>query len=176
MRHSVYCEGTMLKLCRTLRLDQSDLRIFPQAAEPGEWAVPGTFAFLERNPAAYEGKERLAFSSGWLGCETFGRSTLVEVAEVAEADYFAVVEHLARHFVEHYGAPDLGAALPAAREEVDHAASLAQDHKIGTLLAMERHLDDAYHIRERYRVILPSRSEEHARIWTLVEDEPDEKP
>lgn len=164
----------MLKLTRCIRLDQSDLRIFAPAAESGEWAVPGTFAFLERNPASYDNRERLAFSNGWLGCTSFGRCSLVTVAEIDEAAYFAVVERLARHFVEAYNAPGLAAALPAARGEVDHAASLASEHKVGTLLAMERHLNDDYHIRERYRMIVPSRPQEHARIWELVEEKEEE--
>lgn len=36
-----------LKLPRTLRLDPSDTFVFAQAAEPGEWAVTGTFLFLD---------------------------------------------------------------------------------------------------------------------------------
>lgn len=161
----------MPKLPRCVRLDQSDLRIFADPAEPGEWAVAGSFAFLDRHPAGYAGKERLAFAHGWLGCVSFGRSTLVEVAEIDEAAYFGVVERLARHFVEAYGAPDLGAALPAARDEVDHAASVAEAQKPGTLLAMERAIEAGEGIRERYRVVLPLRPEEHARIWTLIPDE-----
>jgi len=160
----------MPKLPRCIRLDQSDLRIFAEPAEPGEWAVAGTFAFLDRSPAGYDSRERLAFSNGWLGCSSFGRSTLVEVAEIDEAGYFAVVESLARHFVEAYGAPGLAAALPAARDEVDHAASLGSEHKTGTLLAMERELEGVQQIRERYRVVLPPRQEEHARIWSMEED------
>jgi hypothetical protein len=33
------------KLPRTLRLDPSDTLIYDPAAAPGEWAVPGGFAF-----------------------------------------------------------------------------------------------------------------------------------
>jgi len=35
---------------RTVQLDASDLQVFEQAAEPGEWAVPGSFALLEIDP------------------------------------------------------------------------------------------------------------------------------
>lgn len=161
----------MKKLIRTLRLDQSDSHIFPLAAEAGEWAVPGTFAFLDLDPAEVDRKQRLAFTSGWLGCQSFGRSTLVEVAEIEESDFFALVERLARHFVERYGAPDLAAALPVAREELDLAASLAEEHKVGTLLAIAREVAEDGAIREAYRVIQPSRAEEHAKIWTIMEDE-----
>ena len=164
----------MRKLLRSLRLDQSDSHIFAEAAEAGEWAVPGTFAFLELEPEKAARKDWLAFTSSWLGCTTFGRCSLVEVAEIQEAEFFALVERLARHFVERYGASSLTAALPAAREEAELAASLAREHKTGTLLAIARELDEAGSIRESYRVIRPKRAGEHAKIWTLVEG--DEEP
>ena len=144
-----------------MRLDQSDSHIFAEAAEAGEWAVPGTFAFLELEPEKAARKDWLAFTSSWLGCTTFGRCSLVEVAEIQEAEFFALVERLARHFVERYGAPSLAAALPAAREEAELAASLAREHKTGTLLPL-RELDEAGSIRE-HRVIRPKRAGEHAK-------------
>ncbi|MDH3597566.1 MAG: DUF6505 family protein [Rhodospirillales bacterium] len=160
-----------MKFPRTLRLDTSDLYVFRLAAEPGEWAVPGSFAFLGRNSAQFDNKEKLAFRSGWLGTESFGRATLSEVAEIGEAEFFQVVERLARHFVEHYGAPDLAAALPAAREEADLAASLC-DHKTNTLLALEREHGPAGLV-ERFRVIRPDRARDHARIWEVLPDPED---
>ena len=36
-----------MKLLRTIRLDPSDTFVFERAAEPGEWAVPGAFVFLD---------------------------------------------------------------------------------------------------------------------------------
>ena len=160
-----------MKFPRSIRLDTSDVYVFRQTAEPGEWAVPGSFAFVDRDPAGFDNKEKLAFRSGWLGTESFGRATLVEVAEIDEAGFFQVVERLARHFVAHYGAPDLAAALPAAREEADYAASLC-DHKAHTLLALERSLEDQGLV-ERFRVIRPERAGDHARIWELVPGEED---
>lgn len=158
-----------MRLPRTIRLDSSDPQVFETAAAAGEWAVPGTFAFAECDPSDLDPKQRLAFASGWLGTRSFGRSTLVEVAEIEESAFFAVVERLARHFVEHYAAPDLATALPAAREEADYAASLC-DHKLHTLLAVERELTDRG-IAERFRVIRPEHSGDHAKIWDIVEDE-----
>ena len=108
-----------MKFPRVIRLDTSDRQVFAQAAEPGEWAVTGSFAFLDQDPARLEPKERLAFASGWFGTESGGRATLVEVAEITEAQFFQVVERLARHFVAHYGAPSLVDALPAARAEAE---------------------------------------------------------
>jgi hypothetical protein len=157
------------KLPRTLRLDTSDLYVFATAAEPGEWAVSGAFAFAGRDPEALERKDRLALASGWLGTDSFGRSTFVEVAELDEAGYFAVVERLARHFVKTYGAPSLAEALPVARAEVDDAAGLCE-HKLGTLLAVEREVGDEGEIRERFRVVRPERAGDHARIWDIVEE------
>ncbi len=158
-----------MKFPRTIRLDGSDLNVFRRAAEPGEWAVPGSFDFLERDWTQFDDKEKLEFHSGWLGTESFGRATLVEVAEIGEAEFFQVVERLARHFVDHHGAPDLAAALPAAREEADHAVSLCE-HGVHTLLAIERDHGEAGLV-ERYRVIRPSRARDHARIWQIVTDE-----
>ena len=114
-----------MRFPRTIRLDSSDLQVFDPAAAAGEPAVPGGFAFAGHEPETLAGKERQAFASGWLGTESFGRASLVEVGEISEAEFFQLVERLARHFVERYGAPDLATALPAAREEADYAAGLS---------------------------------------------------
>ena len=156
---------------RTIRLDQSDPKVFAHPAEAGEWAVPGGFAFADRDPTSLVGKERVAFATGWLGTGSFGRSTLVEVAEIDDAAFYAVIERLARHFVDVYGAPSLAAALPAAREEADDAAGLC-DHPLGSLLAVEREAT-AEGVVERYRVIRPARATDHARIWEIVPEAPD---
>ena len=76
----------MSRLPRTLRLDPSDRVVFTRAAEPGEWAVPGGFAFWDEDPAALPGKRRQEFRAGFLGLASFGWSTLVEVAEAAPAE------------------------------------------------------------------------------------------
>ena len=55
----------MTRLPRTLRLDPSDLVVFDRAAAPGEWAVPGGFAFWDEDPAALAGKRRQAFRAGF---------------------------------------------------------------------------------------------------------------
>ena len=157
-----------MRFLRTLRLDTSDLQVFPRAAAPGEWAVPGSFAFAEADLQALTSKEQLAFRSGWLGTESFGRATLVEVAEIDEAGFYQVVERLARHFVETYGAPSLAAALPAAREEADYALGLS-DHKLHSLLAIEREPGPAG-LTERVRVIRPERAADHAKIWEIEPD------
>lgn len=158
------------RLPRTLRLDTSDLYVFETAAEPGEWAVSGAFAFAGAEPDALDRRAKLALGTGWLGTDSFGRSTLVEVAEIDEAGYFAAVERLARHFVAAYGAPSLAEALPVARAEVDDAAGLCDGHKLGALLAVEREVADDGDIRERFRVVRPERATDHAKIWDIVEE------
>lgn len=158
-----------MKFPRVIRLDTSDPRVFEHAAQPGEPAVPGSFAFADADPDTLERKQLLAFASGWLGTESFGRATLVEVAEIEEAEFFQVVERLARHFVQAYGAPDLASALPVAREEADYAAGLCE-HKLHTLLAVERE-PGPDGIRERFKVIQPHRAQDHARIWEVADED-----
>jgi len=161
----------MRKFPRVVRLDTSDLHVFPQAATPGEWAVPGSFVFAEAGIEGLAGKERLAFAHGWLGTTSFGFAALVEVAEISAADYAQVVEQLARQFVQRYGAPDLIEALPAARAEADYAAGLC-DHKVHQLLALERD-EGPEGIVERVRLVRPERATDHAKIWEIVADDQD---
>lgn len=155
-----------MKFPRVIRLDASDQQIFRRAAEPGELAVPGGFAFIDSDPAILDRKDRLAFVSGWLGIESFGHATLVEVAEIEESAFFQAVERLAQHFVERYGAPSLVEALPAAREEADYAADLCE-HKLHTLLAVEREMS-AEGLKERFKIVQPSRARDHAKIWEIA--------
>ena len=110
--------GAVLKFARTIRLDASDGFSFAVPAKPGEWAVSGAFAFSDARPDALEGKDRIAFAQGFLGLESFGRSTFVTVCTMTEDDLAEIVERPARHFVETYGAPNLDAARPVAADEV----------------------------------------------------------
>ncbi len=143
-----------MKLARTLRFDDSDLNIFDRPAELDEWAVSGAFAFSNAQADELTGKTRQAFANGWLGLETFGRSTFVAVAQISEAEFEACVAALADHFVAYYGAPDRAAALPVAREEVAFMESLCAEHDDNTLLAVERTLADAG-VKEAFRAIKP---------------------
>jgi len=140
-----------MKLPRTIRLDPSDQVVFELAAAPGEWAVPGGFAFWEEDPATMQGKRRQAFRSGFLGLGSFGWSTLVEVAEASEAEREAATASLAGHILAALGAPDAAAARAAAEEEVGFAASLC-DHPPGTVLALARSLEDGA-LREQFRTL-----------------------
>jgi len=126
-----------MRLPRTIRLDRSDASVFDRAAEPGEWAVTGSFAFVDLPPEALTGKRRQAFHHGWLGTLSFGWSTLVMVSDASPDAVHAATEALADHFVRHLGAPGRDAAHEVAAQEVAFAASLC-DHPVGTLLTLYR--------------------------------------
>ena len=143
-----------MRLARTLRFDESDARVFERPAEPDEWAVSGAFEFSDWTEDQVAGKARQAFANGWLGLESFGRATFVAVAEVTDAEYRRLVERLAGHFVEQYGAPDLDAARPVAEDELAHMQEMCADHDPNTLLVVERRLVDAG-VAEAFRAIRP---------------------
>jgi hypothetical protein len=166
----------MLKLPRTIRLDPSDTFVFERAAEPGEWAVSGAFVFWNRDPETLDQKQRVALRSGLLGIDSFGWSTLAIVTEASAAERQAMVERLAAHLMEKFGAPDVSAARRAAEEEVAFAASLC-DHPAQTLLAVQRSVE-AGEIRERFRTLKPrkaaagaDRLHAHAPAFTFHEVE-----
>lgn len=160
-----------LKLLRTIRLDPSDGFVFTRAAEPGEWAVAGTFLFWERPVETLIGKERTAFRSGLLGVGSFGWSTLATVVEASADERAALVERLAAALVAHCGAPDMAVARAAAEAEVAYAQELAEP-PVGTLVAVHRALDNG-EIVERFRTLLPGTDERHSRVFSFVE-EPDD--
>ena len=141
----------MIRLPRTLRLDPSDTVVFERAAEPGEWAVPGGFAFWDEDPAALAGRRRQEFRAGFFGLESFGWSTLVEVAEATPAERAAAVDALAARILSTYGAPGPEAARAAAEEEIAFAASLC-GHPPGTVLALTRSVEEGA-VRERFRTL-----------------------
>jgi hypothetical protein len=144
-----------LRLPRTIRLDPSDTVVFAHAAEPGEWAVAGTFLFAERDVAALSRKEQIAFRSGFVGLGGLGFSTLVVVSEAAESERREAVEALARQLVARLGAPDLATAWPAAEEEIAYAAGLCEGHAVNTLIALHREQAPDGTIRERFRTLRP---------------------
>jgi uncharacterized protein DUF6505 len=161
-----------VKLLRTIRLDPSDTFIFERAAEPGEWAVPGGFVFFAADPAALEGKARVAFRSGFLGIASLGFSTLVQIVEASEADRAAAIEALAAQLVARFGAPDLATARRAAGEEFAFAASLT-DHPPDTLIAMHRVFADGA-IRETFRTLKARAGAKPLRAFSFLEVEEEE--
>ena len=66
-----------MKFARTIRFDKSDLNIFPVPAEEGELALVGTFSFSNIQSQDLKGKVKQAFSNGFIGCSSFGYSSLL---------------------------------------------------------------------------------------------------
>jgi hypothetical protein len=163
-----------VKLLRTIRLDPSDTFVFERAAEPGEWAVSGAFIFADVEPDDLAGKTRNAFRAGFLGVDSFGWSTLVQIVEASEDDRAALVGRLAGQLLERFGAPDADSARVAAEEEVAFAASLcnqAQD----TLIAVHRSFEDG-EIREAFRSLQPRGGPKPLRAFSFLDVEGEEEP
>jgi hypothetical protein len=165
-----------VKLLRTIRLDPSDTFVFERAAEPGEWAISGAFLFADADAEVLSGRALAAFRSGFMGLQTFGWSTLVQIVEATEVDRAGLVDTLAQHFLTDFGAPDLAAARAAAEDEVAFAASLC-DHPADTLVAVHRRFEDGA-IREAFRTLRPRGERKPMRAFTFLdvdgEDEPGE--
>jgi hypothetical protein len=161
-----------VKLIRTIRLDPSDTFVFERAAEPGEWAVSGAFAFWNADAEKLEGKARSAFRGAFLGVESLGWSTLVQIVEAGEEDRDALVETLAQRLVAHFGAPDIMTARAAAQEEVAFAASLC-NHPADTLIAVHRTFEDG-EMREAFRTLHPRGDRKPMRAFSFLEVEGDE--
>jgi hypothetical protein len=163
-----------VKLLRTIRLDPSDTFVFERAAEPGEWAVSGAFVFSDADPAELAGKARTAFRAGFLGLESLGWSTLVQIVNATEEDRVAAVDTLARQLVTHFGAPDLAVARAAAEEELEFAASLCNQVP-DTLIAVHRSSENG-EIREAFRTLRPRNGPKPLRAFSFLEAEGDEEP
>jgi hypothetical protein len=155
-----------MKMLRTIQLDASDNFVFERAAAPGEWAVSGAFAFMRQDIAALHGKARTAFRAGFLGLNSLGRSTLVQIVDAQEEDHAAMVEMLAAQLVARFGAPDLAAARAAADEEIAFAASLC-DHPSGVIIAVTRTLEGGS-IRETFRTLRPG-AQSPSRAFSFVD-------
>ena len=164
-----------MKLLRTIRLDPSDTFVFEQAAEPGEWAVSGAFAFWNSDPTTLEGKARTAFRSGFLGLSTLGWSTLVQIVDANESDRLTVVNMLADQLTAKFGAPTRNDAVAAAEEEIAFAESLCNQPS-GTLIAVHRTFEDG-NVRESFRTLRPRSAAKPVRAFSFLEVEgEDEQP
>jgi hypothetical protein len=172
-----------IKLPRTIRLDPSDTFVFEHPAEPGEWAVTGSFLFWDADIPKLAGKARAAFRAGFLGVRSFGFSTLIVVSEASERERDEAIDALALHIQDKLGAPDLELARAAAAEEIAFAQSLCRD-EVNTIIAMHRTLEDSS-IKEQFRTLRP-RERAHAGADSLhafarafqfveTEDEPEER-
>lgn len=141
-----------MKLARAVHFDESDMNVMHIPARTGEWCISGGFEFSNFTQGDLVGKTRQAFANGWLGLETFGRTTFVAVTQMEPFERDALAKLLADHFVERYGAPDRQAALPVADEELRQMMELCDEHESGTVLTVARDLTEAG-VRETFRVI-----------------------
>jgi hypothetical protein len=162
-----------VKLLRTIRRDESDIFVFERAAEPGEWAVSGAFAFWGDDPTKLEGKARSAFRGGFLGVSSLGWSTLAQIVEASEVERAGLVETLAQRLVNNFGAPDIEAARTAAEEEVTFAQSLCGQPQ-DTLIAVHRTYEDGA-VHEFFRSLHPRNGPKPARAFSFLEVEVEEE-
>jgi hypothetical protein len=163
-----------VKLLRTIRLDPSDTFIFEKAADPGEWAVSGAFAFWNSDPAGLEGKARTAFRSGFLGVSTLGWSTLVQIVDATEDERLAVINLLAGQLVSQFGAPTIDDGVAAAKEEIAFAESLCSQPR-DTLVAVHRTFEEGA-VRESFRTLRPRNGPKPARAFSFLEVDGEDEP
>lgn len=157
-----------MKFLRTIRFDSSDENVFESAAVPDEWAISGAFAFAELEPEDLQGKLKQEFANGFLGLESFGRSTFVAIAEISQAELEELEERLAAHFVEIYGAPSQELAREAAAAEISFIVDLCKDAQPNTLFSVQRNLTDKSEISEEFRTIrAPGDEPQHTKIWDI---------
>ncbi len=147
-----------MKLARAIHFDESDQRVFHSPARTGEWCISGGFEFSNWSEADLEGRAKQAFTNGWLGVETFGRVSFVAVTQIEPMEHEALVQALAQHFVDMYGAPSVEAARPVAEAEIAHMAELCDEHAPNTLLTVSRELTEAG-VKEAFRVIEPQEAD-----------------
>jgi len=143
------------KLLRTVRFDDSDERIYELAAEAGEWALSGAFAFAVYEPRSISGRTWHAFTTSFMGMTSFGRSTFAAVEEVSDAEIAEIERRLAEHLVANYGAPSLKLAFPAVGEEIRFALDLCKDLPVNTVVSVRRTFDEKGRIKEEFGTLPP---------------------
>ena len=159
-----------MKFPKTIRFDNSDLNIFENPSEEGEWAISGAFEFSNDTQENLKGKRKQSFSNGFLGLDTFGRSTFVSIASIDEPEKVKIVKKLSELFMQSYGAPDITKALSVADEEVNFMIDVCSDHDLGSLLTVFRTLENDG-IHENFRHIPKGDACSNQKIWTTVSDE-----
>tara|TARA_B100001142_G_scaffold148358_1_gene149280 strand:+ start:706 stop:1185 length:480 start_codon:yes stop_codon:yes gene_type:complete len=156
-----------MKLAKTIQLDVSDNHIYDHPANPEEWAIAGTFTFLDGEPDHWSRKYRFAFQSSWLGLKSYGNSTFVQITKIPKHEYEFIIGSLAKHLIDKYNAPNIVEAKNASKKEIDDMALLC-NHPSGTLLTIERSLVENG-IKERTRVIKPTKERRSAKAWDIGE-------
>lgn len=160
----------MMKFLKTIRFDPSDSQVFKTAADPDEWAIPGGFRFANAVEDELAGKEKQAFSNGFLSLTSFGFSTFVSVAEISGEEKDDITARLVQHFIDHYGAPSPDAAGPAAQQEIAFVLDLCEQVPINSVFTLRRIFDDNAAIKEEFRIVDVPSETRHARVWDVVEE------
>ena len=158
-----------MKFAKTIRFDKSDLNIFPLASEEGELAVVGTFNFYNLKQDDLKGKVKQAFSNGFMGCTTFGYSTLVSLVNIKEKELQQLKTNLGKFLIDNFGAPSQEMAEEAANEEINFMLDLCKNHEIGSLLSLSRTWE-ADGIKEKFRNLPKADSCAEQKIWTFVDE------
>ena len=163
----------MHKLPRVVRLDDSDLQVYEQTAEPGEFAVSGAFEFLNDSIESLAGKRLQAFRSGFLGIKTSGRSTLVSIASLSTDEYQNAISQLAVNIMTNHGVTERSLALNMAAEEIRYAESLCE-YEEGTILALDREFTDD-EVKEYFKKFVPAAAanweESKPLVYSFYNDE-----
>ncbi len=159
-----------MKLAKTIRFDKSDLNVFEIVSDEGEWAVSGAFEYSKDTISSLKGKRKQSFANGFLGLNSFGRSTLVTVTSINKDEKILLINNLANYFVKSYGAPSFNLAYPVAKDEIKFMMDLCQNQKLGTLLAVNRKFEtDGIH--ESFSHLPKPDACSNQKIWTTVENE-----
>src|SRR5262245_16270528 len=130
--------------------------------------------FWNADPATLDGKDRAAFRSGFLGVQSLGWSTLVQIVEASEDDRLKAIDTLAKHLVAEFAAPSVDEAVAAAEEEFAFAASLCTQ-PADTLIAVHRTVENG-EIREAFRTLRPKDGPKPLRAFSFLEVEGEEEP
>ena len=158
-----------MKFAKTIRFDKSDLNIFPLASEEGELAIVGTFNFYNLKQDDLKGKVKQAFSNGFMGCTTFGYSTLVSLVNIKEKELQELKTNLGKFLIDNFGAPSKEMAEEAANEEINFMLDLCKNHEIGSLLSLSRTWETDG-IKEKFRNLPKADSCAEQKIWTFVDE------
>ena len=154
-----------MNLAKTIILDVSDENVFPQSSSFGEWAIAGTFLFTEFDPNISNVKERIAFREGWLGTETFGFASLVQVTSLTSEQKNIIVSQLSIVIFNKFNAPDMSSAVEAATCEINDMIALCE-HPVGTILKIKREINDNK-INEQISTIQAPNNISSPLTWTI---------
>ena len=107
-----------------MRLDISDTNIFSNPADPGEWAITETFTYIDIDCEDLNSEEKIAYKSGWLGLDGFGRSTLVCVSVIMKLKYQHKISRFAVYIFSQFEASGILEALQAELTKISDMAIL----------------------------------------------------